>query len=182
MSEEPITKQMKRLLYMIAEFTKSEGKYGKLAIKELPIKALIFKGIIDEVFDYDYAPQSIMYMDNRRFLNISREGEDDLDDLRDEKLLNKIRLATQRHVFIYAFNLTQEGIEYLQKIPKVDKEAVNKLIYCKCKNLYNISVQKEGIFLICEKCNVEINTEITEIEDVAYKCAPLKIKTRLTRK
>jgi len=166
---------------MIAEYTKLNNIYGALAIKELPLKALIFRGILDEVLDYDYAPQSIMYMENRRFLNISREGEDDLDDLRDKNLLNKIRLATKRHVFIYAYNLTQEGINFLDKISNEDKKAIEKLIYCKCGDLYTISVQNDGIFLTCSRCKVKIDTEITDIEDVAYKCSPVKIKTKLTK-
>lgn len=182
MSEEPITEQMKRLCYMIAEFTKQDGKYGVLAFKALPLKALIFKGIIDGVFDYDYAPQSIMYMDNRRFLNISREGEDDLDDLRDINLLNKIRLATKRHVFIYAYNLTKEGINFLNNIPNEDKKIVNELIFCKCGRLYNLIVTVDGIFLICTYCNVKIDTEVTDIEDVSYKCSPIYIRTKLTKK
>ncbi|MFX0136309.1 MAG: hypothetical protein ACFFDN_21895 [Candidatus Hodarchaeota archaeon] len=182
MSEEQITQQMKRLLYLIAEYTKLEDKYGALAIKELPVLSLIFKGILNNILDYDYAPQSVMYMDNRRFLNISREGEDDLDDLRDVKLLKKIRLATQRHVFIYAYNLTESGIKYLDSIPREDKDAIDHLVYCKCGNLYNIQVQPEGVFMICNKCNIKIDTGITDIEDVAYKCSPIKIRTRLTRK
>ncbi len=182
MNGEEITQQMKRLLYLIAEYTKSEEKYGVLAIKELPVLSLIFRGILENILDYDYAPQSVMYMDNRRFLNISKEGEDDLDDLRDAKLLKKIRLATRRHVFIYAYNLTVSGIKFLDSIMKEDKNAIDQLIYCKCGDLYSVQVQPEGIFMICNKCNIKIDTEITDIEDVAYKCSPIRLRTRLTRK
>ncbi|MHA1252849.1 MAG: hypothetical protein ACTSRP_22875, partial [Candidatus Helarchaeota archaeon] len=94
MDNNNLTEPMKRLLYIIAEYTKLNNEYGKLVIKDLPLKALIYYGIISNVLNYDYAPMSVMYMDNRRYLNVSQEGEDDLNDLRDLKLLNKIRIAT----------------------------------------------------------------------------------------
>lgn len=180
MSEEEITQQMKRLLYLIAEYSKLDGKYGVLSIKELPVKTLIFKGIIENIFDYDYAPQSLMYIDNRRYLNISQEGVDDLEDLRELGFIQKIRLATKRHNYIYSYSLTPEGIQYLQSISIDDKNAVDQFINCTCGNLYDIVVLPEDVVLTCDKCNIKINTEITEIEDVKYKSVPAALKTRLT--
>jgi len=182
MSGEEITQQMKRLLYLLAEYSKQEEKYGVLSLKELPVKTLIFKGIRDKVFDYDYAPQSLMYIDNRRYLNVSQEGEDDLEDLRELGLIQKIRLATKRHNYIYSYGLTPEGIQYLQSIPIDDKNAVDQFIHCTCGDLYDIVVLPEDIVLTCDKCNIKINTEITEIEDVKYKCVPAALKTILTDK
>ena len=183
MAKEEITREMRRLLCLIAESTKLDGQYGKLAIKDLSLKALIHTAIIKKVLDYDYAPASIMYMENRRYLNISQEGEDDLNDLRDLGLLNKVRLATKSHSFIYAYILSEKGIQFLNSIPKEDCDAVNPIIKCaSCGNNFEIKINMEGIFFICEKCNLKIDSEITEIEDVAYKSIPFKIKTRLTAK
>ncbi|MHA1750901.1 MAG: hypothetical protein ACTSYZ_00900 [Candidatus Helarchaeota archaeon] len=180
MSNQNMTTQMKRLLYLIAEYTKIGDQYGVLSIKDLPLKALIYYGIINKIFDYDYAPLSIMYMDNRRFLNVSQEGEDDLNDLRDLGLLNKIRIATRSHTFIYAYSLTNNGIKYLKEIKSDDKIAVDSKLKCKCGRTYEIKVLLSGIYFTCSTCNVNINSQITDIEDVAYKCVPLIIKTQLT--
>ncbi|MHA1269071.1 MAG: hypothetical protein ACTSPY_04730 [Candidatus Helarchaeota archaeon] len=182
MDNNNITNQMKRLLYLIAEYTKVDDVYGSLAIKDLPLKALIYKGIITHVLDYDYAPISVMYMDNRRFLNISQEGEDDLDDLRDIGLINKVRLGTRSHTFIYAYLLSNNGIEYLKTIDDEDKNAVNTYLKCKCGKTYEIRVLIDGIFFICKDCGIKIDSEITDIEDVSYKSSPLKIDTKLTIK
>ncbi|MHA1231134.1 MAG: hypothetical protein ACTSPQ_10860 [Candidatus Helarchaeota archaeon] len=43
MDNNNITEPMKRLLYIIAEYTKEDNEYGKLVIKDLPLKALIYK-------------------------------------------------------------------------------------------------------------------------------------------
>ena len=182
MNKEEITREMRRLLCLIAEATKSDGKYGKLAIKDLSLKALIHTAIIKKALDYDYAPASLMYMENRRYLNISQEGEDDLNDLRDLGFLNKVRLATKSHSFIYAFILTEKGIQFLNSIPKEDCESIDSIIKCNCGTNFDIKISKEGIFFICEKCNLKIDSWITEIEDVAYKSIPFKIRTRLTVK
>ncbi|MBD3226933.1 MAG: hypothetical protein GF329_01995 [Candidatus Lokiarchaeota archaeon] len=181
MSENGITEQMKRLLYIIAEYTKKDERYGVYAVKDLPLKALIYYGIIKNVLDYDYAPQSVMYQDNRRYLNISQEGEDDLNDLRDEGLLNRIRLATKSHSFIYAYSLTEKGIKYIDKISEEDKKAVDSIVKCKCSKIYDIKIKPEIILFECISCGISFNSEITDIEDVAYKSTPFKIKTQLSK-
>lgn len=182
MNDDKITQQMKRLLHLIAEYTKENDKYGELAIKDLPLKALIYYGIIKGVLDYDYAPMSIMYMENRRYLNVSQEGEDDLNDLRDLGLLNKIRLGTKRHIYIYSYLISPKGVEYLKNISDEDKSKIDNVIKCKkCNKIYDIQIKQEGIFFICDECNEEIDSEITDIEDVAYRSKPIKIKTFLSK-
>jgi hypothetical protein len=181
MTEHEMTRELRRLVCLIAEATKSNNKYGALAIKDLSLKGLINKGILTKALDYDYAPASIMYLENRRYINISQEAEDDLGDLRDLKLINRVRLATKSHAFIYAYQLTDKGIKFLESIPKEDKEAVEPLVKCKNGHNYDIKITSEGIFFICEKCNIKIDSEITDIEEVAYKSIPVKIKTPLTK-
>ncbi|MHA1231133.1 MAG: hypothetical protein ACTSPQ_10855 [Candidatus Helarchaeota archaeon] len=39
----------------------------------------------------------------------------------------------------------------------------------------------EGIFFTCDKCNENIDSGITDIEDVSYKSKPIKITTILTK-
>ena len=124
---------------------------------------------------------SVMYMDNRRYLNVSQEGEDDLNDLRDLKLLNKIRIATRSHNFIYTYSLTDKGVNYLDKISPETKKIVDDVFKCKCGDTYKIKVSMEGIFFTCDKCNENIDSGITDIEDVSYKSKPIKITTILTK-
>ena len=177
-----MTQQMKRLLYLIAQLTKKDGQYGKLVVKDLPLKALIFRGILDKVLDYDYSPQSIYYIENRRYINVSQEGIDDLNDLRELHLLYKIRLATKRHFYIYSYGISKEGIRYLDKISEEDKSVVDKLVKCECGEIFDVIIKKTGIFLKCQNCGNIIDTEVTAIEDVPYKCTPISISTALTKK
>ena len=54
-------------------------------IRELPLLVLVYEGIVrNAVFDYDYAPKSEkIFGACPRYLNVSEEGRDDLDDLRE---------------------------------------------------------------------------------------------------
>ena len=174
-----ITTEHKRLLYLIAEYT----NYGKYLFKALPLKGIIFKGIIDEIFDYDYAPLSIVYINNsRRIMNVSQEGEDDLTDLREFDYLDKIRLATKEHSFIYAYKVTKKGKKFLETVSEEEKKATNPLIYCECGNKFELLVLDNSIFLNCGKDNVTLDTGIMEIEDVAYQSKSYVLKTPLTKK
>ena len=182
MEQKQVTRDMQRLLYVIAQYIGVNGVFGKKVIKDLPLRGLIFKGIIDKVFDYDYAPTSVFYIDNRRYINVSQEGEDDLNDLREVGLLRKIRLATRRHSYIYCYGLTKKGIEFLNNISIEDKNAVEKLIKCECGEIFNVLVRDSGIFLKCTNCGNMLNTGITSIEDVSYVCEPIRIVTTLTKR
>jgi hypothetical protein len=45
---------------------------------------LIYEGIVANVFDFDYAPQSDLIENRRVWLNISQEGKSDIEFLREE--------------------------------------------------------------------------------------------------
>ena len=181
MEQSQITRDMKRLLYLVSAYTNKDGKYGKSVIKDLPIRGLIFKGVLEKIFDYDYAPTSVFYIDNRRYINVSQEGEDDLNDLRELGLLKKIRLATRRHFYIYCYGLTKKGVNFLHEISAEDRAAVDQLIKCDCGKIFDVLVKEAGIFMKCD-CGNMLNTQITEIEDVSYVCEPIKIVTTLTKR
>lgn len=51
-----------------------------------------FVGIIQDVFDYDYAPSSEVIGTNRLYMNISQEGKDDIDDLREAGLISGLKV------------------------------------------------------------------------------------------
>ena len=48
--------------------------------------------MIQGVFDYDYAPCSEVVGTRRMFLNISQEGKDDIDDLREADLISGLKV------------------------------------------------------------------------------------------
>ena len=53
-------------------------------IRKHALSVLIYEGIISEIFDYDYAPQSTLIENKRAWVNISQEGLSDVELLREE--------------------------------------------------------------------------------------------------
>ena len=52
-------------------------------LREAQFLVLIFEGIVAGVLDMDYAPSPVLVNSKRVYLNISHDGKDDLDDLRE---------------------------------------------------------------------------------------------------
>ena len=98
-------------------------------VKETPLQAIIFYGIRKGLFnEYDYAPISSSFLgQGRKFVNISKEGEDDLGDLREIGLLETIRLSSTKHDYITGYRPTTKSAKHLQIIPNEIKERIDNL-------------------------------------------------------
>ena len=115
-----LDKNQLRLLYLIARYShkaRSANEKEKW-LRAVPLLVLIFEGIRAEAFDYDYAPQSVLVGTKRVFMNISQEGKDDLDDLRESGLVNAVKLSSKEFQSVTAFQLSDAGYEVLDKIPE----------------------------------------------------------------
>ena len=61
----------------------------------------------------DYAPQPMLVNSTRCYLNVSQDGKDDLDDLREAKLVGSIKLTTKQQMVISAYQLTDDGHKFM---------------------------------------------------------------------
>ena len=61
---------------------RAQSAYEKeVWVRKLPLLVLIYEGIVQKVFEYDYAPESTVVKNARLYLNVSLEAVDDLDDM-----------------------------------------------------------------------------------------------------
>lgn len=91
-----ITSEHTKLLYLISRYTSSDPTITNSKakwIRKIPLLVLIYEGIIQDVFTYDYAPFSEVVGTRRLYLNISQEGRDDIDDLREMDLINALKVC-----------------------------------------------------------------------------------------
>jgi hypothetical protein len=202
---EELSDERKMLLYLIGIYSQVDGEYGKQWLKDLSLKGLISKGIRDGIFDWDYAPSSIMYRGSRKVINISQEGTNDLHYLRSIGLVTRLRLGTSRHFYFNAFSVSDEGAEVIKTISTTLKDKVDKLVHCsRCGKLcevipidpeevaewddYEEINQKAthawdssngGIFIVCHDCKTKMNTRLDWIEDVSYKCEAKWLRVRM---
>jgi len=177
MSNINLTDDQKKLLILISKFTKPAKKRDEEEtwIKKIPLSALIYRGIKLKVFqDYDFAPQIVDYMGNIKYANISKEGEDDVADLRTNGLVERLKLATSHHIYVSAYRITPEGVKVAASLDKKYHESVNKLVKCnKCEGTVNIKSKEDAPYLLCKKCINEEKVDIFNIEELSYVSTPV---------
>jgi WD repeat-containing protein 35 len=179
-----LTREQERLLYLISLYSKpaQNSSDEEVWIKDLALKALIYQGIIEKVFNYDYAPLVIMFDGVKRMVNVSMEGEDDINDLRELKLVSRLKLSTSKYNIINAYRVNIEGLEVLKGAKKENLEAVDKLVKClSCGNLKEVLVEDEEVKFVCKNCGEKKNIPLLEVEDVPYVCKGYLLRNLLLR-
>lgn len=175
-----ITDDQSRLLILISKYSKPAKKRGEEEtwIKKIPLMSLINKGVRKGVFkEYDFAPMLVEYMGKKRFANISKEGEDDVADLRELGLIERLKLATSHHVYVSAYRITPIGVKLVKKIGDKHHKAVKKIVSCKkCQGDMDIEAEEEAPFLVCRECGYEQMVDIFEIDEVQYVSSPVYSK------
>lgn len=106
-----------RLLYLVHLYT---GR-GDAWIRELPILVLVYEGIISSgqknCFEYDYAPAlERVYGSAPRYMNISEEGRDDLDDLRELGLITALKVTSETYDHSTLLRISAKGTEFLSRV------------------------------------------------------------------
>ena len=97
-------------------------------MRKLPLLVLIYEGIVQKVFEYDYAPESTMVKNTRLYLNVSQEGVDDLDDLIEGELIRGLRLKSTEHQSVLAFQITTAGLALVSKrMSEENRQLVDEL-------------------------------------------------------
>jgi hypothetical protein len=169
--ESELTEDMMRLLCIIDEYTKGGEDENPIWVKDLPLMSLIYMGIIKGIFrNYDYAPWSVTMLDGtRQWLNISREGKDDLEDLLNIQMIAILRVSTAQYGYVTAYRLTDLGNKALQNIPEYIKKEVHSLTHGECDKPMSVLIRDRKFFFKCASTKTEIPIPIDEIEDVTYE-------------
>ena len=87
-----------KLLYIVSKYAKcAESPTDREGwIRELPLRIIMFEAIRQGCIDYDYAPCSVCVCPEgttiRIWMNITQDGKAAMDDLRESKLVNGLKL------------------------------------------------------------------------------------------
>jgi len=129
---------------------------------------LIYEAVVEQTLDYDYAPQSVLIQDRRVFFNSSQEGASDVDFLREEELLNGLKLASNNYHPVTCYQISEKGIEVARRVPRADKEAVHGLVYAPgTRDLLRVQ-WREGRFYLVGPGGFERLSTVLDVEDVSY--------------
>ncbi|MFX1564244.1 MAG: hypothetical protein ACFFDP_13155 [Promethearchaeota archaeon] len=175
MPEIELTDDQRKLMYLIGTYTHIDNQDGKREhwFKDGPLAAAVYDLTVEGVFEtYDYAAMSVLCLDGyRRFMNISREGVDDLNDLRELGLLLHLKISTTQYGNVTGYRLSDEGVQMFNKLPKKMQAEVEKRIRCpKCSDqILSIEcIRFEEYWFKCPSCDYERKISIFDIEDVNY--------------
>ena len=161
-----------KLLYLISKYSHFAQTSAETEqwIRKLPLLVLIYEGIVQKVYDYDYAPASQVIAHKRVYLNITQEGIYDLDDLVEAKLIKGLRLSTKEHQSVTAYQIAPSGLNLVSKrLPDEERQSVDELI-TEDGALLQV-VWEDGIFVM-RNATITRQSTITDTEDVSYVCSP----------
>ena len=161
-----------KLLYLVSRYShRAQSAYEKeVWVRKLPLLVLIYEGIVQKVFEYDYAPESTVVKNTRLYLNVSQEGVDDLDDLIEGELIRGLRLSSAEHQSVLAFQITAAGLALVSKrMSEEDRQLVDELCVADGK-LLQVVWEDETFYLRNETISFE--STITDVEDVSYVVSP----------
>ena len=175
MADPELTKDQRKLLFLIHTYAHQQSVDDKREywFKDGPLLATMYELTVKGVFEtYDYAAMSILCLDGyRRFMNITREGVDDLNDLRELGLIEHLKISTTQYGTVTGYRLSDKGRKALNMLPKDEQESVMKHIQCAdCDGgLLQIECENfERYYFHCLKCNYTREIEVFNIEDVSY--------------
>ena len=180
-----------RLLYLISTYTSSanrgafpalsaeEGPDSELWVRKTQLLVLIYECIRAGALDYDYAPMAETIGSKRVWLNISQEGVDDLDDMREVGFLVGMKLSSKNYNNSTAFRLTSAGYQHLKThLRRRDRAAIDEVIYADKiqttpRNLYVVKWSDDDqLFYLQSGSGSERDSDITDIEEVSYVSSP----------
>jgi len=169
-----------KLLYMVSLYAKCaltpEDKESW--IRQLPLYCLMYEGVAKGSLDFDYAPQSLLVSyegkSRRVWLNITQEGKAAVDDLREKRLLNALKLATEDFQPVTAYQCSAKGLKFMADcLTEEHKESVHKFVFPDDAHGSLMTATFDGEnFFMCTKNGHKIESGLTETEDVSYVSSP----------
>jgi len=122
-----LTDNQNRLLYLIdLHSRKAENRNEKdIWIRKQALSVIVYEGVLADVFDYDYAPTSILVDNKRVWCNISQEGQSDIEFLREEELVNALLLSSRSYKPGVCYQISEKGKELVKYVSRREKESVD---------------------------------------------------------
>ena len=177
MTEPRLTDDGLRQLILVSRFSSPASRPDEEErwIKKIPLIALVARGVTAGTFrNYDLAPSIIDYQGDTFFANVSKEGEDDVTDLRRMGYLERLKLATKHHYYVSAYRVTRAGMDVVEAADRGHHRAVDQLLSCrKCGGQVEVLTRPDSPYLLCRECDATEKIPIFEIEEVPYVTSPL---------
>ena len=169
------TREHLRLLYLIKRYT--DDDQGSKWLRSIPLSVLIYEGVNADVFDWDYAPVTIVVSGLRATVNLSQEGRSAVDGLREHGMLYALKLSSKNYQYTNAFQISSRGRRFLSKyVTNDDMLQVDKLITPPDESTAMLEVQWDQTNRVWNLAHSESNysreSSFTDVESVSYVSSP----------
>jgi hypothetical protein len=165
-----LTDNQNRLLYLIdLHTTKAQDREGSDRwMRKQALSVLIYEGIISGIFDYDYAPQSALIENRRVWVNISQEGQSDIELLREEELINALLVSSKAYKPVVLYQVSDKGKDTLAQMAMREKETVNAFAHKPDSRELLKSSWDGECFWLESSSGYKRRSTTTDTEDVSY--------------
>lgn len=172
-SVQGLTESQRRLLYMISLYARPATTADEKEewIRKQALLVLIYEGIIMQVLDYDYAPASMIVNNKRTFFNVSQEGCSDLDFLREEGLINSLKLSSTSYLPVTCYQVSHRGADLAAHMKRADRDAVLNAVQVPGMRELLQATWKDDKWVLLGSGGYERESSVTDCEDVSYVCS-----------
>ena len=137
-------------------------------MRKQALSVLIYEGIIAGIFDYDYAPQSVLVENRRVWINVSQEGQSDIELLREEELIHALLVSSKSYKPVVLYQVSDKGKEALAQISRSEKQAVNEFAHKPSSRELLRTVWDGESFWLQSSSGYRKRSTTTDTEDVSY--------------
>lgn len=170
-----------KMLYMIAEYSSlsNDRAVKERWMPQVPLMVLVYEGIVNKLFSYDYSPSREIVGRQMIYFNYSQEGKCDIDTIRSRGFIFVLRCTDANHLPVVAYQASPEGRKALEHIPKQHQRKIDKFISApramsKTKEWGDLMMVhwKDNHFILKSESGFTKLTKVTESEDVSYVSSP----------
>ena len=108
----------------------------------------------------------------RLFINISQEGKSAIDDLRELRYINGLKLSSEDFQPVTAYQVASKSLDFIDRFPAQLKKSVDEVYYGPApfhNELIEVSFDGDNFVVSTEGGYKRISTA-TDTEDVSYVC------------
>mmetsp|Transcript_26207 Transcript_26207/g.32134 ORF Transcript_26207/g.32134 Transcript_26207/m.32134 type:complete len:845 (-) Transcript_26207:121-2655(-) len=168
--ETGLTDNQNRLLYLINLHTKKaeSREASDCWIRKPALTVIIYEGVVESLFDYDYAPFSTLVENRRVWINKSQEGQSDVEFLREEELICALQISSRSYKPMICYQVSDKGRELIRHIPRREKEATHEFAYMAGSRELLKAVWDGDAYWMQSASGYKRKSSITDTEDVSY--------------
>lgn len=167
-----LTEQQRRLLYLISLHSRPAATVTEKEewVRSQALLVLLYEGIVAQIFDYDYAPAALLVNGKRIFFNLTQEGASDVDFLREEGLVNSLRVSSSTYEPVLCYQISTRGLDLVKRVPRSDRQAVEGLAFAPGADRLLLQAESRGDkwYLVAAGSGYSKESSVTDTEDVSY--------------